>query len=350
MRKRILVWAYFNKNLGDDLFIKIILERYNMHDFYLINCSEDSFYPFKFYRNVKRISLKEAIINIYKFSYFINIGGSIFQFEDTKWGSIRKRIIIALLNKITLGKNFVLGSNFGPYKYKESIRNTKLYFSLCKDVCFRDNNSYNLFNNMKNCRLATDIVFCMENIEFNNRIKDTIGISVMNLNSRNNLNKYREAYINKMIEVIKHFNEKNNDIYLISFCDAEGDNTAIQEILKGINKENKIKILSYEGNIEEFLSEYSKIDKIICCRFHSFILSQVFDQNVYPLVYSNKLLDVLNDLNMSKHYTKIENIINLKVENIEKAFEFNKVVNRDILKKSQSQFKVLDRYLINGEI
>lgn len=348
--RKILVWAYMRKNIGDDLFIKILIERYPNMEWYFINTTEEQLEPFKNYKGIKIITYLDALKKTFTFDAFIYIGGSIFQFHNTKYGSIRKKILLAIAMKVSSGKNYVLGSNFGPYKYDNSIGITKLYFKLCDDVCLRDQASYELFKDIKSVRLAPDIVYSMNIDNYKEKVeRNSVGISLIDLKHRENLKIYQKLYIEKNIELIKNFIKNDKKVYLISFCEHEGDEEIIEEVIASIDEDrSKIKKLYYKGNMDEFLNEYCIVEEIVACRFHSFILSQIFNQGVYPIIYSEKLLDVLRDVKLDKYFTKISEIEQMDPKQILSVIENNKLLNRKVFDEAEMQFKELDKFLKKG--
>lgn len=175
--KKILIKAYAQLNLGDDLFIKMLCERYKDTEFYLFATPE--------YENLKgietnnlkilynntfakkilfRLGRKFGVYNILEdlkakeLDGVVNIGGSIFiendfSKEDFK---IRER-------NLEFGKNyFILGANFGPYKSEAFKSMYHDFFKKCKDVCFRERYSYELFKDLENVRFGKDIVFSLK--------------------------------------------------------------------------------------------------------------------------------------------------------------------------------------------
>ena len=75
MYKRILLNAYLANNLGDDLFIQIICERFREIMFYILETTSYT-NSFKSISNIRICSLKD--IQSLKFDMQIMIGGSIF--------------------------------------------------------------------------------------------------------------------------------------------------------------------------------------------------------------------------------------------------------------------------------
>ena len=167
----ILLKAYSKNNLGDDLFIKIITQRYNHEKFVLINGKNNITF-----KKIKNLEIKKSIFDkileklIYKYSrlelkvsktasLIVLIGGSMFIQYDNIENVKKRNKFYYLVNK----PYYILGTNFGPYKDEEYFLEYKKIFSEAKDICFREKYSYDLFENrLENVRYASDIVFSLK--------------------------------------------------------------------------------------------------------------------------------------------------------------------------------------------
>jgi colanic acid/amylovoran biosynthesis protein len=282
-------------------------------------------------------------LNKYDVSATVSIGGSIFM-EVKGWEKLfAKRKFFWNKYKSNGKKNFVLGSNFGPHRHEKFIQSYNDIFKELDDVCFRDTYSYSLFPELDNVRYEPDIIFGLKtNIQ--KKIKKSIGISIISLENRVDLIKYKELYIEKMVEIINYYKIHNYQITLISFCQIEGDEEMINVILDRINHAN-IRTLFYRGNVDSFLHDISAIEKLITCRFHSLILAYILNSKFYPIIYSKKTSDIISDYNLSNSMTLIEEIDKLTIEEIEFEFENHKDIKKSILDKSERQFWELDNFI-----
>ena len=84
------------------------------------------------------------------------------------------------------------------------------------------------------------------------------------------------------------------------------------------------------------------MENIIGTRFHSIILSQVFNQGLYPLIYSEKTLNVLKDIKLDKEYTVLDNLSELDVNHVLNIIKDNKLTDSLILEQAEGQFEKLD--------
>lgn len=373
MKKVFYIKAYTKVNLGDDLFIKILCERYPMQDFVLYASPKYK----KIYKTCKnlricskfyyitnifgKIAHKLKMVNILKnyierkiikkVDAIIIIGGSLF----IQNGLSKSRTKVKIEEDKEILKNnkpvFLIGSNFGPYTDEEFYKSYKKLFVKYEDVCFREEASYNLFSDLKNVRFASDVVFGYNCKNNNKKLKNKeIIISVMDFRRKEELKKFANDYEEKIIKIIKYFSDKNFSITLIGFCSLEGDNKAINNILKKyynkFGRKTKIKGYLYSGNINECMNIIKNSSYMIATRFHSMVLGYVCENNVFSFAYSQKTTNVLKEIGQESNMCEISNINNLKEEEIyNKLMNFNKIHLNIIIDKSKNQFEGIDNYL-----
>ena len=86
---------------------------------------------------------------------------------------------------------------------------------------------------------------------------------------------------------------------------------------------------------------------MICSRFHSLILSYLLRQKLYVLSYSNKITNVIDDLNLVDTYYTLNSLNELDFIQLR---DFNDVnFNNTILENAENQFKALDDLLLKNE-
>jgi colanic acid/amylovoran biosynthesis protein len=357
-----MINAYTNFNLGDDLFIKILSERYPNTRFFLYAPKKYNLY-FKESKNIKIIP-NDSIFNrgvnfIFRFlkiqmsikklvskscDAIVNIGGSIFM-QGENWKETFES------NKSMRAKNkpfFVLGANFGPYSESEFYLNYKELFQEYTDICFREKKSFELFNDLNNVRWADDIVFQIQKQAIEQAVNNIV-VSVIKPSIRKHLSKYDDIYYSKIKEIALLFIEKGYNVTLMSFCDNEGDREAIDEIINLIPNEflSKVSKHLYELNIEETLNIIASSKFIVATRFHSMILGWVYNKPVFPIVYSEKMTNVMEDLGFQGLYTKINNIEFLKPEEVFQCMKTNRIDVSMQVKSAEKHFEKLDEFLVN---
>lgn len=357
----IYIKAYINKNLGDDLFLKILLERYPRNIFYLIeecNLKLEKMYTFKNLKIVNysilikifnyllrklNISInftEENLIKKKNIKAIIEIGGSIFMENKSNISlKIRKK------DQEQVKNYFILGANFGPYSSDKFLKEYYSFFSKCNDICFRERYSYDLFKNLSNIRYAKDIIFSLNVNNYSE--KEYMLISVIKPSIRRELREKDKEYYKTVKNIIIESLKNNKKVKLISFCKNEGDEEAIEEILRIIPESfrDRVDKYYYRGNIEEALEIIGKAEAIVATRFHAMILGFIYKKKVYPIAYSKKTTNVLEDLEFKGNYCSFDKLNEVSYDKIME----NEILDEDILelakKDAEKHFEKLDLFL-----
>src|SRR5699024_2913901 len=154
---------------------------------------------------------------------FIMLGGSLFAESDNY--DINQNQFVNLSYAVNKSLDaYVIGSNFGPYKNNEFLHNYDSLFGRCKDVCFRDKQSYNIFSNNDNVRYAPDIILSGIWDETKHRQKsNSVIISVIDLDRRKDLQFAKKEYETMMADIAKAHLRWGEQVLLAAYCEFEGD-------------------------------------------------------------------------------------------------------------------------------
>src|SRR5699024_12686891 len=101
------------------------------------------------------------------------------------------------------------------------------FFTSCKDVCFRDDASYHLFEHLPQVRVANDIVFTSQ-IKPMRLTTPRIVISVIYPSIRETLASYDETYFTAIAKLAEQSADAGYEVVLIAYCKIEGDAEASQ--------------------------------------------------------------------------------------------------------------------------
>lgn len=336
---------YLNNNLGDDLFAKIISEKYPNQEFIMTSYTgvKSNFNNIKvitgfwfrainkFLKTFTNTTIEKIIAS--KLEKGLLIGGSMF--IEGKSGIYEE---FNLLNKYE-----IIGSNFGPYKTEKYILDCKKLMEKADYVCFRDTKSYNLFKYLgENINIAPDIVFGLDTSKIKITNNKKVVISVIDCKRKLD-EKYQEIYEKKIVELAKYFAGNNYEVVFMSFCEKENDEKAIERIFEKIEDKEKITKYYYKGNIEEALNVLGDSSIIVGSRFHANILGLVLNKTIIPVIYSDKTVNALNDINFKGKIIDIRNIGEFKVDTLkEEDFNYKLDVTNEV-KKSKIQFKELSK-------
>ena len=358
--KRIFLDCIYEKNLGDDLLIKVVCDRYKniMFTFpsYFPDLNKNAISNLKIinvneyiYRLLRKICFKFNKMNVIdkmiikSCDYVITVGGSMFV-EYKQNSKDYKFIWYKNLKK----QYFIIGVNLGPIYTKQYLLNLKAtVFRGAKDVCVRDKKSYSMVKEMKNVRLGSDIIFSYDVSRYKKspHINKVI-ISVINCErKKNQINHVNPQKYEKIIlQLISYFQNKKYVIELMSFCKSEGDEETINEIKKKCNNKN-IKCYFYDGNIDGAISELNTASIIIGTRFHANVLGLLLGKVIIPIIYNDKTKNLLNDIHFKGKYIDMSAL---------DEFDVNSLTSKDLtykcditkqIKEAQEHFKVLDEVL-----
>lgn len=349
-KKEIYLKAYFRKNLGDDMFIRCISKRYENISFKIATSSNYA-QPFESLHNIDNLCCIGRFIDKVtnkiigkqickthrekRANATVHIGGSIF---------IEPNDFVPPNNLFSNPNLFILGCNFGPHK--TTAYHDYIYKRLenATDVCFRDRYSYNEFLELENVRFAPDILFGY--VDYPAPVKgEGVGISVINLDERPDLKSMADTYYSVVANTIDNFVQMGIPVKLFSFCEAEGDEKAIQKIVDRC-KTKKAEVFNYSGDIDLMLKEINSYEYIVASRFHAMVIGWCLSKKVFPLVYSDKQLNVMTDVNYLGSYLDLRKLQCYKFDNLAEQILGSRAT--DVKKYgilSDHHFEKLDRFL-----
>lgn len=375
--KNIFLDFYANGNLGDDLFVSVLLNRYPNTMFYVSSRFDSVYEITSRYNNLKNIPFRDISIvrklfvcmfyNIKMYfladllmkkwySYwsdkynlcdiYVGIGGSVFMQKQSyiSFGDYKR---LCITNAFLEKKKVIIGANWGPCKTRAFYSFYKKLLVQYNDVCFRDCISYFAFKDLPNVRFCADVVFQIP-LKIIDKIPESVGVSVINLSGRKELLKKEAVYIRFMSDLARKCIENNRNITFFSFCKNEGDEDCVDLIkleLGNIQYSSLFSVVNYRGDVDSFMNEYAKCESVLASRFHAMILSFGLKQNVVPLVYSNKMLNVLEDLNFKELFIPISEMEKYSVISVLDAFEkYSFSLDKSVIDSSEGQFNYLDSF------
>ena len=358
--KKVFLNAYTELNLGDDLFIENILERYSRSRFFMLSNNKYETY-FNKQGNLKTINENNWIFTQLKkvwqsgFARYLDlikrrcianiyIGGSIF-IEYPSW----KQVLNWWNYQVDNYPFYVLGANFGPFHDEEYRNSMNDVFSRMKDICFRDYNSYGLFNENDKVRYAPDILFSQK-IE-KQKVTKKIFVSLIDCDSKdegsNKLDNLSNNYYLSISNVLKKYIKDDYEIVLVAFCEKEGDCKANNTILEMLEYKSNVRLITYDGyNRKEILNELSSSLYVIGTRFHSIVLAMVANKPFFPIVYSKKTLNMLNDLDYKGNLIDIKEIEKIDFDYVNENLKNNYILDiEDYRKEAEKHYLYLDKVL-----
>ncbi len=362
---KILLLANLDKNIGDDLMVKLVCENLLEHDIYLLGRNDDYLTAFNDLPNVKKTNMQNYLsfssIKYIKnnFDLIIRVGGSIFQIRRPKQIFHYFKIFgFHLILKYLKVKTAIIGCNIGPIRYSLGKIPISLILKTSDLVTVRDGFSYRLASSANPLKtfFYPDIVLSLGNrkeiLKFLHNPKEKcIGVSAYNLSWNPELNRtFRE----KMAELLDYYVDQTGEkVRLFAFNSGrENDIEAAKYIRNSMAHGKNAEIIEYTGEIFPFLSKISQCSKFIAVRFHSIILAMLFNIPILPIAYSSKSINFLKDLNYQR-YIYLSDLVTLEKEEFAKRlFEVDKLFrggDPSLFIKAEGHIKKLRNFVNNCE-
>lgn len=351
--KKVLLRYYDAINLGDDLFVKILSDRY-LNKISLISTNKhlSKINTIHYYHRGIYLKLAQKIFNdpfialnrlISKNDLLIYIGGSIFTDENNAKKWLKELRFFKRLTK----PYYILGANLETGIGTQVNKHIREIIAAAKDVCFRDQKSYLEARTFGHVRSARDVGFTLSAAPYCRRTTKNVVISIINTRDRfgNNISM---NYDKTMADLTVRFVNSGYSVTYMSFCKYEGDELAIKRIKSKLPDKYRSTVnnYNYSGNIDEALRLLGNNEIIIGSRFHATILGLLFKKKVLPVIYSEKTKNILSDMKFDGPAIDIQDLDSFNVDTFDpkKLKPFN-VDNQ--IKLAEKQFQELDKILVS---
>lgn len=308
----IMISAYLDNNIGDDLMLKLLAARFPQHRFLLYTDKSVVANTFKDTTNIDIRKNRDWEADLDKADAYLSIGGSIFQVVNRSQKLWRiKRIRRLAKVKRHHKKIATLGSNFGPYSDKWGARLTEWELRKNDLVTVRDREALaflDTFKGVKNYHLADDIVY---NLPVDGLLKGAsrsgLGISVYRSTRPGEINYQNYQALAGLADA--YIRKTRKKVMLFPFdSERENDLAAAHHILDLAQEKNGIEIVPYLGDDAYFLDRFSSCDVMVAIRFHSAILADICQLAFLPVIYSNKMENFLKDRDYQGISIKLEDL------------------------------------------
>ena len=373
MKKELLLFACIEKNIGDDLFIHCICQRYPQHSFVISKGAAYgslktipnlrfstmlkywNFFNAVVGRNGPRRLIKKlgkAFFGIFlgRHKCSVMIVGNAFK----NYSYAGPQQIEWLSSRIALSEEFFLiSTNFGPYRDERWVSDCAQVFAELTDICFRDQESVRLFSSLKNVRYAPDAIFSMGKQNracYGGRI---VIVSMIDCAFRDRSEKIHQCQIpfeQWIVGLVDRFTEDGLKVVLVN-SNVRQDRPASERVYNRVKDPDKVTIIDYDGDIYAILKLYEQAVAVISTRLHTLILSLLYDVPVFPIVYDEKVKGVLNSCAFTEESIPIESIMACDYDRVERQLcNYSYVLPDAIVIEAEKQFEVLDNQLLYGDL
>ena len=279
--------GYFDSNFGDDYMQKIVIHNMPEYDFYIDKRCMIS--PIVLEESNVKVKETDEIRNLPK----LMVTGSGFMVNSRQ---VLKYEIIWFLTSKHIA-DYCIGCNIEPFKSRLSewliIQKLKKF----KYVICRDKRSLEWFKN--NCpKLDSvhmpDILFSFPYSWLPEKTSDKkLGIALMHRSDDSTDNAYYKAMA-KIADFWLQTTGKN--VVLMAFDTGTEDDVFACECVKSMMKYRDMAEIVKHGSHGEILNAYASCSKIVGARFHSAVLAMKMNIDFYPIIYRNKMRNLISDM------------------------------------------------------
>jgi len=359
------VFGYWKTNLGDDLFLEILCQRYPNTVFRtaIDNVSVKAFSDldnliFEVHDSARSAKSAQIARMLFERSLgakktSVEIGGSIFiQKNDKRVNAFpyyKRKLVVSCSEAF-----YFLGCNFGPYYSEHQVNVYHNLFAKINDVCFRDQPSYALFRDLPNVRYAPDIVLGLDPTQVPDQPvfgpeQPYVVVSAIDLDyaERNlgdlDISATKQEYERFLVRNIRAAVAAGRRVVLFSFCDHEQDNLANERLFAALDRREQDQTIQYSHqNTRDSLALLKGAERLIATRFHAMILGWVFQIPTFVVSYSKKTNDIIHTYVPDQRYVDLAEVGQSRELSEADFFTIDDSLRASLKEQAVGQFAALD--------
>ena len=382
-KKQIVLDFYSCYNLGDDLFVEAFAEYFSDCEIHLL--VNPKCVPKRLPKNVRILHFSNVDLRLRRISNlasqrgrqrmvktvehmrqkkleriaqhcdaFVKIGGSIFMqhapgCREIDFSTAEKPDFSLRRSTGGRGNRFIIGANLGPVYSEDYWEQTAEKFREYRHVCLRDYASYRKMRAAPNVQYAPDVLFLVPK-PYPGTCEENVAISVMDVSRNTEDAAVIRAYYDLLERAIAYFLDREVPVTLMSFCQWQGDEQAVQELLNRFPEEKRLSACCYRGSARRILRVLSGASFVIGTRLHSTILGISFGKPVFPIVYNCKTSHYLADLSFPGKSAALAELPSVTLDDVLYNYRNQIVADcADHHRYAVNQFRVLEEYLEEKE-
>jgi polysaccharide pyruvyl transferase WcaK-like protein len=339
----ILVDGYLDRNFGDDMMIRIIAHQMSDCKLFFRENRKELLLPFISDNNIYSLNDHQNV----KIDLILRITGSGFTITNKLYTYYA---VLNILSKIRLKRKglpmAIIGCSIGPFVNGFAEWISKIEMRQYDLFTVRDSFSYSFISkylNKKPVFCYPDILFSMpESWLPSNTGENCLGISAYRMQNTGNLD-----YYEKIAEVANIYIARNNKKVILFAFDIENENDlAAAFTIKSLCKEqNMVEIIPHNDNGSNIINNMARCSHFISIRLHSLIMALKMGIPFTPVIYSEKVDYILNDLNYKKPRFYIDNFtVDDIIKSQQEAEAF--IVDSTVLKNAEKHSDaIIDKYV-----
>lgn len=288
MKNDLIIYGYNCKNLGDDLMFAEIINKTEYKRYFFIGHGEVPNFVNKQIFFIKPGRLMKLRWKLK--ADFAVIGGSVLMGASPQQkDAIRQKIKWFKWNKITGGRNFIIGANLGPYDDEKEYLNLLSALGSVVDKWFvRDNVSFNMLGkvNTRYLKLMPDIVMGFDKEPYMEDRDSSVAISVTSVGKDNNHLIDADRYAMEIAQLAHSYIEQGKRVNFLSFEDRV-DLEPIDKIVSLMKQSNgSVNIVKNVG--KDIVKAIAQAEVVVSTRFHAMVLGALFEKKQIIYAYNNK--------------------------------------------------------------
>ena len=340
-KKFFLIGSFGKRNIGDDLICLSLVETLkNMcksEILLYISAKEQYFKQTLSSLTSENIKIRfvnsfVGLLKAFANSKFIVIGGGDYIGDYghllIRFRGYIKMMLLTFLTKLFFKKLLLINNGFWIVT-RSGLAFLKIILNLTHRVSVRDRLSYNLIKSFTGRKLVkgfdTAVLLgswgryfkCSSKNNVSNGSIRNIGLSITPVFYNSFLNAKKDEILAEVIA--KDINEilsniKNINLHFVAFNTHPkvGDLKIIRKVMSMIdtNHLGRIRLIANTGTISNFLSKFLHLDAMICCKYHSIILSYLFEKPMIVIGYHPKNEALVYEIGLSeKAYLSLEDVL-----------------------------------------
>lgn len=243
------------------------------------------------------------------------------------------------------GNCFIIGANLGPAYAESYWAEMEEKIQEYRHICLRDYASFCAMRHMPNVQYAPDVLF-LTPMPQTASTEENVVISVIDIGKHTQNPRIIDAYYTLLEQAISTFTGADIPVTLVSFCQWQGDERAVQELMARFPEEARLFACCYRGDPKPVLDVLAGASYIIGSRFHSVILGMSFGKPVFPIVYSCKTRHYLSDLRFAGRYAELRDLPSTTLEDM--LYNYRHKITADCRahhRYAVNQFRAVENYL-----